>query len=844
LFFGGTFVAKQRLPRTTPISSTPLSPQDAFQVQLQSLLKQQKYRQALEEIAKARRSQPDLSFSPSEAEIWLLRGKQEFQKANFKQADTSLRRALQLGLGGEPHYWLAKSLLAINRLEDAIALLRTAFENGSLPKDYSICYAKLLLLKGDIATVEQLLHQQKKRFPAAQQHWLRGVLALKAQKPDVALESFQKLKRPVTPSDRLDIWLIYSHQLLGNWETAALKLEIEGKPSIWGFSFASPKYTEHPLLQRLALLQQAKTGHPSLQQMRFRAEDAALHADILSVLSVMERLDENNPHEAGHALLKIDRRSNRFPELSILRPALLTLAGQQAFDQGETECAQLFWEPLLTEQPFNPQLAVNLLDALDTEGAYSEEQRLLTRLIKWLEKEAKQHPDQWNPEKLSLTLASAHCRLADTSMALGRSRAAIGSLQQAERLSPQSPDVLGRKGLVASLEERYEEATQLLTQAIEGGCRHLEVYIILIKTWKKLGKPEEALEARRRFGKYFDDVSSETEVEELPWVTALSTGLYPVFSRLVQLGSKTDPALRACQIFVDAVQGEPNSGGRVSLNQPHAVELWDTLLQGLSPKEQVPTLQAIALSIQLFAKREKGIAALITRYMLKLAELGTEQPEAREAHLVILAIKERDPKKLQAPLQSYCNALPQPGHALAQLQFKLRRFNQDPLQKRILSTFIEDALRREPQNPLLLLAKATTYLDNSPSYEDLKQQGFDIARRLQDAKALQAFRDEQAFLNNQAVQRILPSSGNFDPNSMTDMDDFLEIMIRKLFGSKIPAAELNQMLPELKQMMLENMPSMDDEEMDEDPIFGSEFLPTGFSSGSGRSQTRNRKFRN
>jgi len=45
----------------------------------------------------------------------------------------------------------------------------------------------------------------------------------------------------------------------------------------------------------------------------------------------------------------------------MLRPALLTLAGQQAMMQGEMGCAADFWQRLQREQDFNPQLAVNLM---------------------------------------------------------------------------------------------------------------------------------------------------------------------------------------------------------------------------------------------------------------------------------------------------------------------------------------------------------------------------------------------------------------------------------------------------------------------------------------------------
>jgi hypothetical protein len=124
----------------------------------------------------------------------------------------------------------------------------------------------LLLLKGDTATVEQLLSKLSKRFPAAQQHWLRGVLALKAQQPEAALTAFQKVKRPVPPSDRPNIWQIYTQQALHQWEAAALQLGLGLKSNILdGFSLHRPASTEHPILQRLALLQQLETGHPGVK---------------------------------------------------------------------------------------------------------------------------------------------------------------------------------------------------------------------------------------------------------------------------------------------------------------------------------------------------------------------------------------------------------------------------------------------------------------------------------------------------------------------------------------------------------------------------------------------------
>nr|WP_242055846.1 hypothetical protein [Nostoc flagelliforme] len=417
-------------------------------------------------------------------------------------------------------------------------------------------------------------------------------------------------------------------------------------------------------------------------------------------------------------------------------------------------------------------------------------------------------------------------------MATGRSRAALGALQQAERICPTSPELLGRKGLVAAMEENYTEAISLLTQALEGGCRYDEVYGILLQCWEEVGDKLARNEARRKFGKHFGDLSIETEVEILPWVDALSTLSYPFFSRLVQTKDKKDPAIRACQIFVNAVQSPPNSGGRVSLQQKVAVEAWDTLLKKLSGQEQIPVLQAIALSIHLFAKREKGIAALTSQYLQKLFNLSTEHPEARVAHLVVLAVKESSPQKLEVPLRTYLDTMPQPGNALANIQLQVRRFGEITT----LVPVLESALRREPQNPLLLLARATTYHVDHPNYEQLKQQGFELARRLQDAKALQAFREEQAFLSAQETTSIMPDPEEFDNLDMSNIDDFLSGMLQKLLGNKMPKAEFERMLPELKQKMLNSMPNFDEDDQEEEPdldlIFGN--LPPTRKKRKGR----------
>lgn len=794
---------------------------DPFSVLLQGLLQQGKYRQALDEIKRGRRNNPDLKFTPSEAEIWSLRGQQEFDKGEIKQAETSFRRALEQGLVGEAHYWIGRCLLAQNKLDAALALVRESFEQGQLPKEYAIGYLKLLLLKEDVATVEHLISKQSKRFSAAQLHWTRGVLALKAGQPQDALASFQKIKRPITPDDCPDAWLAYTYQQMEDWDKAGQQLGLYPS-SPWGFSLLGPKYLQEPILTRLAMAQRAKTGKPALTLNDLNQSNPTLQQALVA-LAALQLIDTEDYHNTAHLLLD-PKNFSPWPEIKALRPGILTLAGEQAMQGGEPQCTEVFWKPLLTEQPFNPQLAVNLLKALQLNESYKEEQRLVTRLIKWVEQDSKKHPELWGGDRLPLTLSHLHCILADSWISLDRGRAALGSVQQAERICPTSPEVLGRKGIIAASEEKNEEAIQLLTQALEQGCQSENVYNLLLELWDTLDNPQAKLDARRRFGKAFGDLNAEQEVNFEPWLDALYTQNYAFFSRLVETKENPNPPLRACQIFVESVQGMPTGSGRISLNQDRAIQQWEALLKTLPVEQQIPTIQAIALALHLFAKREKGIAALITRYMVRLAELGPTYTEAREAHLVLLATKESNYQKLEVPLRSYLSKMPQPASALAQVQLQVRRFGSS----RNLLRLIQEFLEQEPQNPLLLLAKATTYPLSSREYEELKQQGFDVARRIQDAKALQAFREEDAFVNLREAQAILPHPDAFDTMDEGDMLDIMEAMVRRMFGGQIPKAELDRMMPELKRKMLNDMPIFDDDDnfFDDDddidifPIFG------------------------
>jgi tetratricopeptide (TPR) repeat protein len=761
--------------------------------QLQTLLAQHKYRQAIDEIKRLQRSQPDLVFTPSESEVWRRRGQQELAKTEFKAAENSFRQAIKLGLTTDIYYWLAKTLLAQNRLDTALDLIKSAFESKVLPKEDGICYLKLLLIQGDRATVESLIKTQAKRFSAAQLHWVQGVLELQSGKPKFALMSFAKLKKPLTPGDSIEAWIVYSHQQQGNWDDAASKLGL-ARLGIFG----GQKSDDPPILQKLIALQQAVQG----RVRHDLAGKGRANQEIFAALQVLGLMAEGNFHDAGHALLQIKSSSARIAELMALKSTILTIAGEQAMTQGAANCAINLWQPLLHDKQFNPKLAVNCLVALDEEGEDRERQQLLTRLVKWIENDARQNPSTWPQERLDRTLAHAHCLIADCWMALDKSRAASGSVQQAARICPTSGEVLGRQGLMAIAEDRPTQAIALLTQALDNGCQFDQVYDALQEALTDANRQDEAAEIRKRYGKQFGDLQVAEAVTVEPWIEAIATRDYESFSSLLPKAQSPEPTLRVCQIFKEAARGIPTGTGKISIDQTKATTAWDLLLDGLTPAAKLSALQAIALSIEVLANRDKGIAALSQRYMLKIYELIPEIPAARLIHLIVLAVKSSSEDKLRIPLKIYLDASPQPGTALALLQLQVRWFAQTA----VLRSFIDVALSREQQHPLLLLAKATTFSPNSQPYQKFRSEGFELARQLQDAQALAAFRLEDRYLNKgEEDDFFIPMPGNLDLELPPEIEAAFEAMIRKTLGSKVSRAELDLMMPILKRKFIMDM---------------------------------------
>lgn len=787
---------------------------DRLRNQLQTLVEKKNYRQAIEKVKQISKMHPDVEIKPSQADIWTSQGHQEYSEGKHQQAQISLRKAIEIGCAEEVYYWLSKSLLATGNSDEALDTMHNAFENKALTKDYTGCYLKLLFRQGAADKVAMLLKTKPKQFSASQSHWANGVLLLQAGKLEEALGHFKKMTGNATPGDSPSIWIIHTQQQLGNWERAEVHLAM----------------STHPAMQRLALVQTISQRSPStaIALDQYQGKQRTLRLVVL----LIQLLDESKYHDAAHILQQFSHPCLEFPAIDALYRPVMILAASQAMKAKAAVCSASFLEAIVYQPPFDSQVALKLHCIYEEERrSIHEVKRLLDHLLIGVKQEAQQHPQNWSEEQLNSTLAKIHCWLTDAWMTRGEHHKGYKSLQIAIQLCSDSPEVIGRQGLVAYIQGKSEEAIPLLIKALEGGCSYEQVYDILLSELKDRDDLDLAKDIMRRFGGLFGDLPFESELEIPKWIEAISTQDYEFFEALVEDQKNPDAALKACQIFVATVEGETSSAGRVGFNQELAKKHWELLLQGISAPEQILTLQAIFLLVQLFAKRQKGIVAIQNQCLQRLLAMVGEYPESQLAYLMLWVVKGDRPAPMQMAIRSYLHTSPQPGTALAQLQLHAHRY----VQTVVLRPLIDDFLRRDAQNPQLLLAQATTYQIKSKEYEALKEKGFELARRLQDASALQAYREEEIFQSSKTAAELFPALLETDDFDLMDM---AKNIARKALGDDVPPEVLEKMLPKLMQMLEGDLLDFDDEETDDfdpRPLFGS--LPTQ----KGRTAQKRRK---
>ena len=97
----------------------------ALDKQINSLVAQGRYSQAIRKLQQGLKRDPDQTLSIAEWEIWLAQGQDEFNSGRYRQAETSLANAIALEPNFATYYWLAKCFLAQQKEAEALELFST-----------------------------------------------------------------------------------------------------------------------------------------------------------------------------------------------------------------------------------------------------------------------------------------------------------------------------------------------------------------------------------------------------------------------------------------------------------------------------------------------------------------------------------------------------------------------------------------------------------------------------------------------------------------------------------------------------------------------------------------------
>ncbi|MEB3157110.1 MAG: hypothetical protein VKO26_06715 [Cyanobacteriota bacterium] len=760
---------------------------------LADLVAKRRWREALRAREQALRRHPELDLRPSEAQLWCLEGQQAAREGQEKRAEEAFQKALALGLAGDPHLGLVRLWVARDQTARAVALLEDAFTANRLPRSHAGAYLKLLLLAGEADQVRGLIRERASRFAPHQLQWAAGVLSLLDGDPASARRQFARMAGPPTPGDSGAVWRAWAAMEAGDPAAAATTLNGSNDPA----SVA------------VALDLSARGAEPPANLLDPRQRDLPRREQVLA-LALLHQLHQANPLGAARLLLAHERvLLPSLPELAALRRSLLLLAGQQASDQGSPEEALACWRPLVDRPAFDADLALRLypiLDSSDRDDHSQEALRLVSQLLSWVRRAARDDPSAWPEPLLSTTLARLHCWQADHGIRLARGAEVRRAVAQARQLAPEHSDVIARHGLLTLLTGDQDEGIALVWKALDGGCDSAFVYMMLESCLGEMDDRASWLRLRNQHGPRFGVMPPATEDPEgdgAAWLDALAaTDAAGLAAALRPMDTSSGP-LDALRILVNhlplatttpaAGRAPGRAAGRLPLGLPGASERWDALLAPLPPEEQVDTLLAILLAIHRFCRRGgKTIAGEIARRQTRLeqlaAELGTPHGERALRALLLLHGLNLKPSDAPAPaILALLRRASQPERSLPLALLDLRRF----ASSRPWRPLVEEWHRQEPQNPLLTLVLSTMERVGSLAWYRLSEEAFDLARRQQDGVALAACRREKRRLDLQrerAFSQDRPPGGGpfsgwppegFDTNAAQDIEDVL----RRLYAS-------------------------------------------------------------
>ena len=123
---------RKRNKRTQKPQQVNQGTEERLAQELKILIERKRYGEALKKIKEIRRGAPEQEIPEKVEELWLKKGEEEWLNKKYEEAQKSFRKSVELGLNGEGHYWWAKSLLSLEKREEALEVMREGYEKKLL----------------------------------------------------------------------------------------------------------------------------------------------------------------------------------------------------------------------------------------------------------------------------------------------------------------------------------------------------------------------------------------------------------------------------------------------------------------------------------------------------------------------------------------------------------------------------------------------------------------------------------------------------------------------------------------------------------------------------------------
>ncbi len=685
---------------------------------LTASINQNKFRQAAIELKNVLKCNPNADLTKEKIAIHILRGNSFLDSKNHQSSWDEFKAALII----DPQNITTIKALAgyyINseQITKGYEWLKNLFDNNELPKDSSVLYIKFLMLLDHWDQIEKIISNHKSRFWAADIHWAKGVLLFKADKFQEAMKSFNKAKKN-------NQWL---HQAYA-W-------------SLWSRIKSSDENFGYGYLDRV----QSENVKIELEKEYYIKYDVPLHGwfnlgykkdNTTELYSDIKKKNWQNVAQA-HDRGKIK------PGSFVNKPQILAkiyfLAAEDEYRNEKDNRFFNYMNKALSYQPdnLNYHIKACLLTATIPEKkslAFFQRTELL------IKQKARENSQNWSKEQIEYYLAELDIIQAKIHYSLDNKKKFKELCLKAEQLAIVSPHAyFALYKFYNEMQNNDNKAIFYLEKMFEIKRYSDVTYDNLKSLYSKNNYQDKLLKLREKYGKEFDDEIIPDQTLRLYLGNALSSKdseyLDEIYQERMEKNHPLDPLV---EFIIDLFDENYDLAKRqkANVNEKKLDSIFNSTLANLKPDSFFKPLVYELTILALNGFNLKTKAKKMLNQWEKILQSKTDSKTHYKSYFIVQCILNKPEKHIEAELAKLLRKFAQPLNHLIELQMVLYSYGHYGTLRKNL----KEPLDKDPENPGLLLAYATSFSENSTDHDIYFQKGLKLAGKLQDTEVLNYYK--------------------------------------------------------------------------------------------------------